>query len=354
MEQEKVMISLRNIVKTFSENGSGVHAVRDVSLDIHAGEIYGIVGFSGAGKSTLVRCINLLEKPTSGQVIVDGVELTGLSSRRLNQERKKIGMIFQQFNLFGSRTVLQNVAFPLKYTGLSNSQITQKAKSLLEFVELSDKLDAYPSQLSGGQKQRVAIARALASDPKILLCDEATSALDPQTTTSILKLLKKLNQDLGITIVIITHQMQVIKEICQRVALMEGGQVVEEGDVYDIFARPQQAITKNFVDSAGNVHQIEGLLQEPSVLQSIQEGGRVIRMKFLDSSAGRALVSSVSRLYQIDLSIIHGSIEMIDGRSLGELVVIATGDPKQITQAIDYMRQCKVEAEVLLDAGNAE
>ena len=354
MEQANVMISLRHIVKTFSENGSGVHAVRDVSLDIHKGEIYGIVGFSGAGKSTLVRCINLLEKPTSGQVTVDGVELTQLSSRALNRERKKIGMIFQQFNLFPSRTVLQNVIFPLQHTGLSRAQIMEKARSLLEFVELSEKADAYPSQLSGGQKQRVAIARALASDPKILLCDEATSALDPQTTTSILKLLKRLNQELGITIVIITHQMQVIKEICQRVALMEAGQVVEEGDVYDIFANPQQPITRNFVDSAGNAHQLDTLLHEHSVLQSIDEGARVIKMKFLDSSAGKALVSSISRTYQIDLSIIHGNIEMIDGRSLGELVTVVSGEKEQIAAAIDELRKCRVEVEVLLDAGAAE
>ena len=351
---EQAMISLKHIVKTFSEHGSGVHAVRDVSLDILPGEIFGIVGFSGAGKSTLVRCINLLERPTSGQVIVDNVELTRLSSRALNQERKKIGMIFQQFNLFATRTVYQNVAFPLQHTGMSRAAIHQKVMSLLAFVELSEKAEAYPSQLSGGQKQRVAIARALASDPKILLCDETTSALDPQTPTSILKLLKKLNQELGITIVIITHQMQVIKEICQRVALMEAGQVVEQGDVYDIFARPQQPITRNFVNSAGNAGQLEELLQDAHVLDGIEDSARIIKMKFLDSSAGKALVSYVSRTYNVDLSIIHGNVEMIDGRSLGELVVVASGEKTQLDAAIAYVRQCRIEVEVLLDAGSAE
>ena len=265
------MITLEHIVKSFSGRNAAVHAVRDVSLSIERGSIYGIVGFSGAGKSTLVRCVNLLERPTSGRVIVDGTELTALHGRALNEQRRKIGMIFKQFNLFATRTVFENVAFPLRYTGLSGRQIREKVTALLRYVDLSEKENAYPSQLSGGQKQRVAIARALASDPKVLLCDEETSALDPQTTASILKLLRRLNEDTGITIVIITHQMQVVKDICQRVAVMEQGRVAEEGDVYTIFFHPQQAITRSFVRSAdGNASLEEWLLGQACSVPPVQ------------------------------------------------------------------------------------
>ena len=250
------MIQLKHVSKTFQSGASSVHAVQDVSLDIKEGEIFGIIGFSGAGKSTLVRCINLLEKPTQGTVTVDGVELTGLDEKKLRQMRLKIGMIFQHFNLLRSRTVYQNIAFPLKKSNLSQEQKNQKILSLLELVGLSDKKDAYPSQLSGGQKQRVAIARALANDPKVLLCDEATSALDPQTTKSILALLKKVNEELGITIVIITHEMAVVKDICDRVAIMELGHVVEEGTTEDVFVHPQKPVTKDFISTAGNVDKI--------------------------------------------------------------------------------------------------
>ena len=226
------MIYLKNICKTFiDDNKKEVHAVNDVSLTINDGDIFGIIGFSGAGKSTLVRCINLLERPTSGTVEVDGKDLTKLSEKELRESRKKIGMIFQHFNLFPSRTIFGNVAFPLQGSGLSKEEIAAKVRNLLELVGISEKENAYPSQLSGGQKQRVAIARALANDPDILLCDEATSALDPQTTKAILDLLKDLNKKLGITIVVITHEMAVVKEICNKVAVMEKGRVVEEGDV---------------------------------------------------------------------------------------------------------------------------
>ena len=350
MTQQQAMISLRGVRKTFPGGEDGVHAVRDVSLDIYPGEIFGIVGFSGAGKSTLVRCINLLEKPDAGQVFVDGAELTALSHRELNRQRKKIGMIFQQFNLFPSRTVLENVAFPLRHTGLKDAEVRRKAEGLLSYVELADKAASYPSQLSGGQKQRVAIARALASDPKVLLCDEATSALDPQTTTSILKLLKKLNAELGITIVVITHQMQVVKEICQRVALMESGRVVEQGGVYEIFADPKEEITRSFVRSAGNADQLDTLLQDPETQQWFEADAKLYRLKFPDSSAGRALVSYISREFRVDLSIIHGSIELIGGRSLGELVVSARGDEEALKAAIGYAEQNGVEVEELRHA----
>ena len=340
------MIDLSHVSKTF-QGANEVHAVNDVSLHINKGEIYGIVGFSGAGKSTLVRCINLLEKPTAGKVTVDGQELTSLKGRRLNQERKKIGMIFQQFNLFATRTVLDNVAFPLRYSGMSRKAIREKALALLRFVELEDKADAYPSQLSGGQKQRVAIARALASDPKVLLCDEATSALDPQTTTSILKLLKKLNAETGITIVVITHQMQVVKELCQRVAVMEAGKVVEEGEVYSVFANPRMPITQSFINTASNLSRVQEFLAENDSFNHLNPGEQIIRLKYLDTSAAEALVSTVSREYGVDMNIIFGNIEWIGNHLLGELIVIATGQTEKIPDAIEYLKSKNVDVEVL-------
>ncbi len=233
------MIELSHISKEFVSGKRTVHAVQDVSLTIDKGEIFGMIGFSGAGKSTLVRCINLLERPTSGKVIVDGQDMLSLSAKELRQARKKIGMIFQHFNLMPSRTVAGNVAYPLRSSGLSKQQIAEKVQRLLDLVGIGDKAEAYPKQLSGGQKQRVAIARALANDPNVLLCDEATSALDPQTTKAILQLLKHLNETLGITVVLITHEMAVVKEICRRVAVMEHGKVVESGEVFNIFANPR-------------------------------------------------------------------------------------------------------------------
>ena len=239
------MIRLEHVSKTFTTKSGYVHAVKDISLDINEGEIFGIIGFSGAGKSTLVRCMNLLERPEEGSVIVDDKNLLELDGAQLREMRKKIGMIFQHFNLMRSRTVAQNVAFPLKKSGLSKEEIRQKVMELLELVDLSEKANVYPSQLSGGQKQRVAIARSLANDPKVLLCDEATSALDPQTTHSILKLIKDINRKLNLTVVLITHEMGVVKEICDRVAVMEDGHIVEEGSIVEVFTHPQAKVTKN-------------------------------------------------------------------------------------------------------------
>ena len=245
------MIRLENVSKTFTDSNKEVHAVNNVSLTINDGDIFGIIGFSGAGKSTLVRCINLLEKPTEGKVFVDDAEITALSGKELRKARKKIGMIFQHFNLMPSRTIFGNVAYPLRGSGLSKEEIKEKVHHLLELVGISEKENAFPSQLSGGQKQRVAIARALANDPGILLCDEATSALDPQTTKSILKLLQQLNQTLGITVVVITHEMAVVKEICNRVAVMDHGDVVEEGEVFHVFASPKEPLVRGGALLAG-------------------------------------------------------------------------------------------------------
>lgn len=257
------MISLQNVSVTFQQKDE-IKAVQNVDLTVDKGDVYGIVGYSGAGKSTLVRVINLLQRPTSGDVLVNGTNLTSLTPKQLREKRKKIGMIFQHFNLMESRNVFDNVDFPLKYSGQSKQERRQKVTELLALVGLEDKANAFPSQLSGGQKQRVAIARALANDPELLLCDEATSALDPKTTLQILALLKKLNHKLGLTIVIITHEMQVVKEICNKVAVMEAGKVIEQGESIQIFSQPKQRLTRDFIRTATHIDQaLETILGSP-------------------------------------------------------------------------------------------
>lgn len=344
------MIRLEHITKTYVNAGKKFNAADDVSLEIEKGEIFGIIGFSGAGKSTLVRCINLLERPDSGRVLINGRDITSLHGTQLRRQRKKIGMIFQHFNLFASRTVLQNVIYPIRYSGLSGKALKEKAMELLNLVGIADKASAYPSELSGGQKQRAAIARALASDPEILLCDEATSALDPQTTEAILKLLKTLNAKLGLTIVLITHQMNVVKEICTRTAVMENGKVVEQGDVFEIFANPQQAITRSFVDTTSCLSGISTLIEEKSPLVQLEKGQRILRFKYLERSACEALVSNISRRFSINLNIIFGSIEIIGENPIGGLVVIADGNEADIDAAVDYLRSINVGVEVILSA----
>lgn len=343
------MIELSHISKQFIVDGHKVEAVKDVSLSISQGEVFGIIGFSGAGKSTLVRCINLLEEPTSGIVTVNGQRLTGLSEKELRPIRKKIGMIFQHFNLMRSRTVFDNVAYPLKNCGLSKKEIETKVHKLLQLVEIADKENAYPSQLSGGQKQRVAIARALANDPKVLLCDEATSALDPQTTHAILQLLKRLNTQLGITIVLITHEMAVVKEICDRVAVMENGAVVEEGDVFSVFANPQQPVTRDFIKSTSNLQKIYELIDEKSPVVSIQPNELIVRLSYVQKNVSEPLVSVISREYDVDINIIFSNIEIIHDAPLGGLVAIFSGDRKQIEAAVKYLIEKHVGVEVIAD-----
>lgn len=347
------MIQLENISKIFGTGLNEVNAVRDVSLSIEKGEIFGIIGFSGAGKSTLVRCINLLEIPTSGKVTVDGQELTGLSAKELRTARKRIGMIFQHFNLMRSRTVFGNVAFPLKGSGMSKQETADKVRELLHLVDIADKENAYPAQLSGGQKQRVAIARALANDPKVLLCDEATSALDPQTTKSILQLLQKLNRQLGITVVIITHEMSVIKEICGRVAVMEKGKVVEQGEVFSIFANPRQPVTRDFIRTTSNLQKIEGLLAEDSPVTRLKPGEMIVRLSYVQKNVSEPLISTVSRKFEINLNIIFSDIEIVQDAPIGGTVAIINGQREQINQAIDYLIEKNVGVEVIADAGIA-
>ena len=348
------MIELTHISKNFASGGRTVHAVQDVSLSIGKGEIFGIIGFSGAGKSTLVRCINLLERPTSGSVTVDGKEMTALSARELRQARKKIGMIFQHFNLMPSRTVFGNVAYPLRGSGLSGEQIADKVHRLLELVGIGDKAEAYPKQLSGGQKQRVAIARALANDPNVLLCDEATSALDPQTTKAILRLLKDLNEKLGITVVIITHEMAVVKEICDRVAVMEHGRVVEQGEVFNVFADPRQEITRSFIHTTSNLRKIEEFIEEDSPVEQLKPGELIVRLSYIQRNVSEPLISTVSRKFDITLNIIFSDIAIVQNAPIGGTVAIISGERAQITQAMQYLIEKNVGVEVIRDARISE
>ena len=348
------MIELTHISKNFASGGRTVHAVQDVSLSIGKGEIFGIIGFSGAGKSTLVRCINLLERPTSGSVTVDGKEMTALSARELRQARKKIGMIFQHFNLMPSRTVFGNVAYPLRGSGLSREQIADKVHRLLDLVGIGDKAEAYPKQLSGGQKQRVAIARALANDPNVLLCDEATSALDPQTTKAILRLLKNLNEKLGITVVIITHEMAVVKEICDRVAVMEHGRVVEQGEVFNVFADPRQEITRSFIHTTSNLRKIEELIEEDSPVVQLKPGELIVRLSYIQRNVSEPLISTVSRKFDITLNIIFSDIAIVQNAPIGGTVAIISGEREQITQAMQYLSEKNVGVEVIRDARISE
>ena len=347
------MIELKSVSKTFISDKKEVHAVDQVDLTINNGDIFGIIGFSGAGKSTLVRCINLLERPTEGQVLVNGQELTALSPKKLREARKKIGMIFQHFNLMPSRTIGANVAYPLKGSGLSKEQIREKVRSLLTLVGIADKENAYPGQLSGGQKQRAAIARALANDPKILLCDEATSALDPQTTKSILNLLKKLNESLGITIVVITHEMAVVKEICSRVAVMDHGRVVEEGEVFSVFAAPKEKLTRDFIKTTSNLQKIEELVAEHSPVTALKPGERIVRLSYVEKNASEPLISTVTQKFGVILNIIFADVEIVQNAPIGGTVAIISGESGQIDAALAYLREKNVGVEVIEDGKSA-
>ena len=320
------MIQLEHISKTFGGDENGVHAVQDVSLHIKQGEIFGIIGFSGAGKSTLVRCINLLERPTSGTVTVDGQELTALSEKELRQARKKISMIFQSFNLLMQRTCLRNIMFPMELAKVPKEKAEARARELLELVGLPDKADAYPAQLSGGQKQRIAIARALATDPKVLLCDEATSALDPNTTHAILQLIQKINRELGITVVIITHQMSVVEEVCNRVAILDNGTVVEEGSVQAIFSHPTSKAARRLVYPAG-APKAEAL-----------PGQRLVRVAFGGTqTTDKPLVASLAIECGALVSIMAADTRIVNGQTLGSML-LALPDDDKAEAAIEYIK----------------
>lgn len=348
-ERSNRVITLNDISVVFHQENKQITAVDHVTLSVEKGDIYGIIGYSGAGKSTLVRTINLLQRPTEGTVVVNGTNLLELSAHELRQARKKIGMIFQHFNLMNSLSVFDNIAFPLKKSDLTPEEIKNKVTSLLELVGLEDKIYAYPRQLSGGQKQRVAIARALANDPSVLLCDEATSALDPKTTYSILELLKKVNEKLGITIVIITHEMQVVKEICNKVAVMEDGRVIEQGSILDIFTNPQNDLTKDFIDTATHVNKgIQTVLQNEHIL-NIKDGDVLAKLSFVGASTGEPLIAKLSTQYNVYASILFGNVEMIQQTPVGTLLIGLSGEYQDIEEALNYIQQSDATVTILED-----
>lgn len=344
------IIEVKGLTRIFQTKDSTVEALKGIDLSIEAGDIYGIIGMSGAGKSTLVRCLNYLETPTAGTVTVEGRELGKLTGRELRELRSDIGMIFQSFNLLMQKNVLGNVCFPLVIRGVSKRDAKKKAMELLEIVGLEDKANAYPAQLSGGQCQRVAIARALASDPKILLCDEATSALDPQTTKAILHLLRQLNETLGITIVLITHEMAVVKEICGRVAVMEYGRVVEQGEVFTVFAEPKQEITRSFIHTTSNLRKVEELIAEDSPVTRLRPGELIVRLSYIQRNVNEPLISAVSQKFNISLNIIFADIAIVRDSPIGGTVAIISGERGQITKAIEYLIEKNVGVEVIRDA----
>ncbi|GHU53115.1 methionine import ATP-binding protein MetN [Clostridia bacterium] len=341
------MIELRELTKTYKAGSNEVKALDGVSLTVDRADIFGVVGFSGAGKSTLIRCINLLERPDSGSVIIGGTDITAQTEKQLEKTRQKIGMIFQHFNLMRSKTVFENLALPLKYQKRSKRDIEIKVGEILNLVGLSDKRNNYPSQLSGGQKQRVAIARALANDPHILLSDESTSALDPQTTDSILELLQKLNKLLNLTIVIITHEMLVVKQICNKAAFMDKGRVVEQGDLFDMFSNPRTEATKKFTANAFDIEEVQKILRNIDIKSLTGENGKFLHLVFLGDGANDAHITKVARKFAVDISIIYGGIEIIQSRPIGNLFVVVQGTGDAVNAAIAHMRLTNTHVSVL-------
>ena len=338
------LIELRNVSKTFITDHK-IQALKDVNLHIPKGEIFGIIGQSGAGKSTLIRCVNGLEKPDTGEVIVDGVNMCKLNPVDLREARKRIGMIFQHFNLLASRTVAGNIAYPLEIAGVRRSAIRERVDELLHLVGLEDKANAYPRQLSGGQKQRVGIARALANRPQVLLCDEATSALDPETTKSVLHLLADINHKMGLTIVLITHEMAVIQEICDQVAVLDNGTIEEIGSVIEILARPRTDAAKRMVQGLISIQIPPELLERPK--QSLTESCVLLKLKFIGSRVHEPVISRMLRKFSVEANILFGKIDQIKDIPFGVLLVEICGLPDQVEKAIAYMNEQGVETEVV-------
>ncbi len=341
------MITIKNLSKVYKSKHNEVIAVSDIDLTIKKGEIFGVIGYSGAGKSTFIRLINRLEEPTNGEVIINDKNITKLNRSALRKERQKIGMIFQHFNLLWSRTVLKNITFSLEIAGVPRKERQQKAMELIKLVGLEGREHYYPSQLSGGQKQRVGIARALANDPEVLLCDEATSALDPKTTEDILDLLVSINEKLGLTIILITHEMHVIKKICHRVAVMDSGKVVEQGDALDVFMHPKESITKRFVQ------QVMGPPQDQEHIESIVKSftsGKVVRLHFVGEQTNKALISQLAKEFDIDINILQGNITQTQEGAYGTLFVQIDGKEEEIEKAIQYISETSVAVEVVENA----
>lgn len=340
-------IKIENVSKTYSSKEGTVQALKNVSLTIRSGEIYGIIGMSGAGKSTLVRCMNFLEQPTSGNVLIKGRALGGLKEKELRKQREQIGMIFQHFNLLMQKSVLENVCFPMYIQGKKKKEAREKAEELLEIVGLKEKANAFPSQLSGGQKQRVAIARALATSPKILLCDEATSALDPQTTASILELLREINRKFNITIVIITHQMSVVRKICSHVAIMKSGEIVETGSVSEIFSHPKSDVARELIrkDEGDDVGRAESSGNTKDLIQS----GRKVRIVFSENSAFQPVIANMILKFREPVNILRADTRNIGGVAKGEMILEFAGDSRQVEEMQNYLKTCGIELEEVTD-----
>ncbi|KPJ21823.1 methionine ABC transporter ATP-binding protein [Streptococcus phocae] len=349
---DQAIIQLNHIDITFQQNKRVINAVKDVSITINQGDIYGIVGYSGAGKSTLVRVINLLQSPTSGSIVVDG-DVTfdqgkiTLSSKALREKRREIGMIFQHFNLMTKKTARENVAFALRHSGLSKAEKEAKVTKLLDLVGLADRADNYPSQLSGGQKQRVAIARALANDPKILISDEATSALDPKTTKQILALLQDLNRQLGLTIVMITHEMQIVKDVCNRVAVMQNGVLIEEGSVLEMFFNPKEDLTKEFIATATGIDEALEKIHQQNIVKNLPKNAILAQLKYAGASTGESLMSHIYRQFEVTSNILYGNINILDHVPVGELVVVFEGTASNIQSAEKALHEAGVEVSIL-------
>lgn len=345
------IIKLDQIDVTFHQKKRTITAVKDVTIHIQEGDIYGIVGYSGSGKSTLVRVINLLQKPSAGKITIDDdVIFDGkvtLTAEQLRRKRQDIGMIFQHFNLMSQKTAEENVAFALKHSGLSKEEKKAKVAKLLDLVGLADRAENYPSQLSGGQKQRVAIARALANDPKILISDESTSALDPKTTKQILALLQDLNQKLGLTVVLITHEMQIVKDIANRVAVMQDGHLIEEGSVLEIFSDPKQPLTQDFISTATGIDEAMVKIEKQEIVEHLSENSLLVQLKYAGASTDEPLLNELYKHYQVMANILYGNIEILDGTPVGELVVVLSGEKAALAGAQEAIRQAGVQLKVL-------
>lgn len=340
------MIHLEEVTKAYGTGDKRVEALRNINLQVKAGEIYGIIGRSGAGKSTLIRCINMLERPNSGTITVNRLNMTLMGERELRIARLQMGMIFQHFNLMKSRTVFGNICLPLEISGLSRGAIKEKVHPLLKLVDLSSHRHHYPSQLSGGQKQRVAIARALANSPKVLLCDEATSALDPRSTQTIFELLKSINREMGVTILLITHEMDVVKAICDKVAVIHKGELIEKGRVIDVFTEPKTKISRDFVKASSRMEIPRSLRR---VLQPKSEGARatILRISYKGDSASQPIIGFLIQQYRLDVNIIQANIENIQNQTIGIMVVEIGGEPDSIRKGITFLERNQLHVEVL-------
>ncbi|OEF98757.1 methionine ABC transporter ATP-binding protein [Desulfuribacillus alkaliarsenatis] len=339
------MIKVDNLQKVYQTNGKSIVALENIDLEITQGEIFGIIGYSGAGKSTLIRCFNMLETPTSGNIIIDNQDITRLSTTQLREKRKEIGMIFQHFNLLSARTVRGNIAYPLEIAGMKKADINKRVDELIHLVGLTNQADSYPAQLSGGQKQRVGIARAIANNPKVLLCDEATSALDPKTTLSILELLKDINRRLGLTMVLITHEMEVIKNICDRVAVIDQGQIAELGTVLQLFSQPKTKIAHEFLKQVTHVEVPEEILANFASKDSATH--KLLQLSFLGETTSNPVISDMIKTHDIDINILHGQINRIQDTPYGTLVMTVEGAPENISNALKYLKENNIRIEVL-------